>query len=104
MTVPGPFSLVIAIAAFLPFGPYQHTRLCGMAKATAAAHPSPPLGEREGPDAKWWEGEVGLSASALESPTSHQPSPPPRAERESRVLHALYSHAAGACNRNRFRL
>ena len=46
--------------------------------------PSPPFrGEREGPIAQRWEGEVGLSASALESPTSPQPSPPPGAERES---------------------
>src|SRR5438552_16901087 len=38
-------------------------------------------GEREGRGAKRWEAEVG-SASALESPTSPQPSPPPGAERE----------------------
>ena len=43
---------------------------------------SPPFrGEREGPIAKRWEGEVGV-ATALASPTSPQPSPPPGAERE----------------------
>jgi DUF917 family protein len=50
---------------------------------TAPIEPSPPFrGEREGPSAQRWEGEVGISAGALESPTSPQPSPPPGAERE----------------------
>jgi DUF917 family protein len=45
--------------------------------------PSPPFrAEREGPTPEAWEGEVGLSANASESPTSPQPSPPPGAERE----------------------
>src|SRR6266436_5222200 len=45
--------------------------------------PSPPFrAEREGPTAEPWAGEVGPSASALESPTSPRPSPPPGAERE----------------------
>ncbi len=49
----------------------------------APIEPSPPFrGEREGPGAQRWEGEVGMSASALESPTSPRPSPPPGAERE----------------------
>jgi hypothetical protein len=39
---------------------------------------SAPRGEREGPIAKRWEGEVGMLS---DSPTSPQPSPPPRAER-----------------------
>jgi hypothetical protein len=40
-------------------------------------NPSLPFrAEREGPAAEPWEGEVGASASALESPTSPQPSPP----------------------------
>src|SRR5712671_7179332 len=96
MTVPGPFSLVIAIAAFLPFGPYQHTRLCGVAKAAAAAHPSPPLGEREGPGAKWWEGEEGSLGECSGIPhLSPALSAPRGAERESRALHAVYSHTAG---------
>ena len=39
--------------------------------------PSPPSrAEREEPSAERWEGEVGLSAGALESPTSPRPSPP----------------------------
>src|SRR5205085_230786 len=38
--------------------------------ADLLSNPSPPLREeREGPIAKRWEGEVGVSASALESPT-----------------------------------
>jgi hypothetical protein len=50
-------------------------------------NPSPPFrGEREGPTPQAREGEVG-SASALESPTSPRPSPPPGAERE--ILFAL---------------
>src|SRR3984893_9845826 len=49
----------------------------------AANLPSSPFrAEREGPSARRWEGEVGLVAGALESPTSPQPSPPPGAERE----------------------
>src|SRR5205823_1937382 len=45
-------------------------------------NPSPPFrGEREGPIAARWEGEVGLLAGLLESPTSPRPSPPPWAER-----------------------
>src|SRR5437660_9392337 len=44
--------------------------------------PSPPFrGEREGPIAERWEGEVGVP-TAPESPTSPRPSPPPGAERE----------------------
>src|SRR5438067_5691127 len=58
-----------------------------------ALFPSPPSrGEREGPTPEAWEGEVGLAAGALESPTSPRPSPPPnglwRAERESPVAAA----------------
>src|SRR5207302_10020690 len=46
-------------------------------------YPSPRFrAEREGPIAQQWEGEVGLLANALESPTSPRPSPPPGAERE----------------------
>ena len=52
-------------------------------KSVFDQEPSPPFrGEREGPAPKAREGEVSLSASALESPTSPQPSPPPGAERE----------------------
>src|SRR6267378_5979012 len=51
------------------------------------------MGEREGPIAERWEGEVGLSASALESPTSPRPSPPPRAERESSVANWTFRSA-----------
>src|SRR5439155_25910922 len=44
----------------------------------ASIKPSPPFrGEREGPTAAAWEGGGGVSAPALESPTSPQPSPPP---------------------------
>src|SRR5436190_16334859 len=46
--------------------------------------PLRPEGRRgRGPSHQRWEGEVGVFASALESPTSPQPSPPPGAERES---------------------
>src|SRR4051812_5731161 len=56
--------------------------------------PSPPFrAEREGPTPEAWEGEVGMSASALESATSPRPSPPPGAEREFRVYSA--AKAAG---------
>ncbi|HYU13082.1 MAG TPA: 50S ribosomal protein L11 methyltransferase [Stellaceae bacterium] len=49
--------------------------------ASASMVPSPPFrGEREGPTPQAWEGEVGASAGALESPTS--PIGPRRAERE----------------------
>jgi DUF917 family protein len=52
-------------------------------KSVFDQEPSPPFrAEREGPTPEAWEGEVGLSASASESPTSPQPSPPPGAERE----------------------
>src|SRR5882762_11541712 len=45
--------------------------------------PLRPEGRRgRGPSRQRWEGEVGLSASALESPTSPRPSPPLGAERE----------------------
>ena len=44
--------------------------------------PSPPSrGEREGPVAERWEGEVG-AGNRSGIPTSPRPSPPPRAERE----------------------
>jgi hypothetical protein len=62
-------------------------------------NPSLPFrAEREGPAAEPWEGEVGASASALESPTSPQPSPPPGAERElpartPRILRVLCGEA-----------
>jgi len=50
---------------------------------SAEKFPSPPFrGEREGPSAERWEGEVSSPVSALESPTSPLPSPPPGAERE----------------------
>src|SRR5204862_6558953 len=63
-------------------------------KSVFDKEPSPPVrGEREGPIAERWEGEVGLSASALESPTSPQPSPPPGAEREQVLRRVLMTVA-----------
>jgi branched-chain amino acid transport system ATP-binding protein len=50
--------------------------------------PSPPFrGEREGPIAEGWEGEVGdATTNRATSPTSPRPSPPPGAEREDPLL------------------
>jgi Fe-S oxidoreductase len=42
----------------------------------------PSEGRGRGPSRQRWEGEVGMSASALGSPTSPRPSPPPGAESE----------------------
>src|SRR5436190_1137486 len=54
----------------------RHTYNSGPAADPSKRGPSPPFrGEREGPVAERWEGEVG-SAGALESPTSPLPSPP----------------------------
>jgi len=49
---------------------------------TGIHFPSPPFrGEREGPSAKRWEGEVGIGERSG-IPHLTLPSPPPRAERE----------------------
>src|SRR5439155_6175187 len=68
--------------------------------ATSAAEQSPlrPSGGRgRGPSRPRWEAEVGSLASALESPTSPQPSPPP--PMDQRGAEREQEGAAGAAAR-----